>query len=148
MANEPQIFKYSIPDSPKEKSIVPMCRTDILRADVQVLKHGGENNLHSHTGNDGFWMVLAGRARFYAEGDDLLAELGKHEGIAIPRGFRYWFESAGEEPLELLHVVAYAQNVKDERINYTPLKRWQADLGLGGRPPDPAELPGAGSATR
>jgi len=138
MAGKPQVFKYEMPDSRKEKSIVPMCRTDILRADMQVVRRGGENNLHAHTGNDGFWMVRGGRVRFYGDGDDLLAELGKHEGIAIPRGFRYWFESASEEPLELLHVVAYAQNVKDERINYTPLKSWQVQLGLGGRPPDPA----------
>jgi mannose-6-phosphate isomerase-like protein (cupin superfamily) len=134
MADQPQIFRYEQPDSQREKSIVPLCRTDILRADVQVVREGGENNLHSHTGNDGFWMVLAGRVRFYGEGDALLAELGRHEGIAIPRGFKYWFESASPEPLELLHVVAQAQTVKDERINYTPLKSWQAQLGVGGRP--------------
>lgn len=133
MAGEPQIFRYETPNLRREKEVVPLCRTDILRAHVQVVREGGENNLHAHTGNDGFWMVLAGRARFYAEGDVPLAELGRNQGIAIPRGFKYWFESAGEEPLELLHVVAQVQNVRDERINYTPLKSWQDRLGVGGR---------------
>jgi len=141
MAGEPQIFGYAKPNLRREKEIVPLCRTDILRADVQVVREGGENNLHAHTGNDGFWMVLAGRARFYAEGDVPLAELGRNQGIAIPRGFKYWFESAGEEPLELLHVAAQAQHVRDERINYTPLKPWQGRLGVGGRPEEAGSAP-------
>lgn len=141
MAGEPQIFRYETPSLRREKEVVPLCRTDILRAHVQVVREGGENNLHAHTGNDGFWMVLAGRARFYAEGDVPLAELGRNQGIAIPRGFKYWFESAGEEPLELLHVVAQVQNVRDERINYTPLKSWQDRLGVGGRPGEAKPAP-------
>lgn len=141
MAGEPQIFSYATPNLEREKEVVPLCRTDILRAHVQVVREGGENNLHAHTGNDGFWMVLAGRARFYAEGDVPLAELGRNQGIAIPRGFKYWFESAGEEPLELLHVVAQVQNIRDERINYTPLKSWQDRLGVGGRPGEAKPAP-------
>ena len=141
MAGEPQIFRYETPNLRREKEVVPLCRTDILRAHVQVVREGGENNLHAHTGNDGFWMVLAGRARFYAEGDVPLAELARNQGIAIPRGFKYWFESAGEEPLELLHVAAQVQHVRDERINYTPLKPWQGRLGVGGRPEEAGSAP-------
>jgi mannose-6-phosphate isomerase-like protein (cupin superfamily) len=51
-------------------------------------------------------MVLKGRARFYGEGDELIAELGPHDGILLPRHFKYWFESASEETLELLQVEA------------------------------------------
>lgn len=135
MADQPQIFKYAKPDIQRGKQVVPMCRTDRLRAHVQVVKEGGENNLHAHSGNDGFWMVLGGRVRFYGEGDTSLAELGVNEGILIPHGFKYWFESVGEEPLEILHLAVSVPAVNDERVNYTPLKPWQVTVGLGGRPP-------------
>ena len=68
---------------------------------------GGETRLHSHEHLDGMWMVLAGRARFYGDGDTLLGELEPFEGIMVPRNFKYWFECASEdEPLVLLQVEA------------------------------------------
>ena len=89
------------------KGFVNLGRKDIVRGQVQIVKkHGGENNLHSHGHLDGFWMVLKGRARFYGDGDKLLGDLGPHEGILLPRNFRYWFESASPEPLELLQIEA------------------------------------------
>lgn len=134
MADQPQVFKYERPDvdptlskigtikdwrrssTAKGKASFRLCRSDLVRADVKVLVEGGEDELHYHPGNDGFWMVLEGRARYYGEGDVVISELGKHEGILIPRGFSYWFESVGDEPLELLHVAALVQNIKDVTI--------------------------------
>jgi hypothetical protein len=46
--------------------------------------------------------------------------MGPHEGIHIPRGFYYWFESAGEEQLELLQVEAIdLSQKKNLRLNAT-----------------------------
>ena len=53
-----------------------LCQTDIIRGAVQVVQEGGDNNLHSHTGMDGFWMVLKGAVRFYGPGDEVLGEFG------------------------------------------------------------------------
>jgi hypothetical protein len=36
------------------------------------------------------------------------------------------FESAAEEPPEILRVGARDQSVENKRVNYTPLKPWQA----------------------
>jgi len=107
-AAEPKarVFKYVRPEMRTKKTFVKLARTDRMMAYVQVLSSGGENNLHSHGHLDGFWMVLKGRARFYGEGDKLLGDLGPHEGILLPRNFRYWFESASPEPLELLQIEA------------------------------------------
>ncbi len=119
---QPQVFRYETPTpdgSGKVHSF--LARSDILSAGVQLVSDGGETNLHAHGGNDGFWFVLAGRARFYGEGDVVIGEFGQHEGILIPRGFPYWFEKAGDEPLEIMRVGATAQNEKRERIDYTPL---------------------------
>jgi hypothetical protein len=77
-------------------------------AAVQVLTgHAGEFKLHSHAHLDGFWMVMQGRARFYGEGDTLIADIGPQEGVLLPRGFKYWFENAGDDVLELLQVEAF-----------------------------------------
>jgi mannose-6-phosphate isomerase-like protein (cupin superfamily) len=126
---EPQVFKYERPTLDRGKYVLRMARTDIIRGNVQVLREGGENNLHAHPNSDGFWLVLSGRVRFYAEGDRLLGDLGPHEGILIPRGFKYWFESASDEPLEILQVSAAAvplhteEAIMADRVNYTPPKR-------------------------
>lgn len=117
---EPVVFRYRTPDLRRRKAVVPLAASDILFSAVQVIRTGGENNLHAHTAMDGFWFVLAGRARFYGEGDRLIAEIGRHEGVFIPRGVSYWFESVGEELVELLQVEAFAQNLENSRIDYTP----------------------------
>ncbi len=52
------------------------------------------------------------------------------EGIMIPRGFKYWFESASEEPLEILRVAAQDQNIQNKRVNYTSLKPWMIERGM------------------
>ncbi len=124
MANQPQIFKYDPETTPQTTLLNPkpgkarytLCKTDLVSADVRAYVGVGENELHHHTGNDGFWMVLRGRVAFYGEGDVVVAELGKHEGILIPRGFNYWFAGIGDERLELLHVGAKAQTVEDRVV--------------------------------
>lgn len=127
MEKEVQVFKYERPEFEGVKKSIQLCRSDILKGLVQVVKKGGENNLHAHTGDDAFWLVLSGAVKFYGEGDKLIAELKKHEGIMIPRGFMYWFESASEEPLEILRVSARDQNAESKRVNYTPLKPWMVE---------------------
>ncbi|MEC7490861.1 MAG: hypothetical protein VYA17_14875 [Pseudomonadota bacterium] len=119
----PQKFRYEKPaDIASGKSIMSLCQTDIIRGAVQVLKEGGDNNLHSHTGMDGFWMVLGGRVRFYGPGNEVIGEFGVHEGIVMPRNSQYWFESCGEDDLELLQVVAFDRELKNERVDVVPQK--------------------------
>ena len=94
-------------------------RTDIFGATVQVVTEGGETNLHAHAGSDAAWLVLAGEATFYGEGDKIVAKLGKHEMLLIPRGVPYWFESSSKEALVIMRFSARAQNTLDKRIDYT-----------------------------
>ena len=102
--DKPYAFKYEMPTEERPRTTVWLCRTDRFMADVQVLREGGEARLHSHTHLDGFWMVLSGRVRFHGEGDEIIAELGHHEGVLIPRGTKYWFEIVGDEPVELFQL--------------------------------------------
>jgi len=123
------VFGYQRPDNlVKGKGIVRLCRSDIVYSSVQVLQEGGENNMHAHPAQDGIWIVLKGCVKFYGKGDVVLAELGPLQGIHIPRGFYYWFESASPEMLEILQVEAIDKSVKNERLNMTPPKDFATEI--------------------
>lgn len=129
MVPEPQHFRFS-PDIKEglPKQVKILCRTDRMIGAVQVIQKDGENNLHSHAHLDGMWTVLSGKAKFYGEGKDPIAELGQFEGILIPRGFKYWFESSGEDLLVLHQVEASdiamptLNDVMKDRVNYEAVK--------------------------
>jgi mannose-6-phosphate isomerase-like protein (cupin superfamily) len=106
-----------------------------MKVQVQVVKNGGENNLHTHTGEDAFWYVINGAVKFYGEGDKLIGEFKKGEGILVPRGYKYWFESASPEALEILRVTAKDQNIDNQRVDLSPQKQWMVDQKtFGSRP--------------
>ena len=110
MEDRIQQFKYSGPraeggrDSAEGRKSFPMFQSENAISTVQIFEKGVHNNLHFHAIEEGFWMVLGGRATFYGEGDRVIAELGKYEGVLLPAGTKYWFQSTDEEPLEILRV--------------------------------------------
>ena len=117
------VFGFESPATlEKPKGIARLCRSDIIYSSVHMLEEGGENNLHAHSAQDGVWIVLRGRARFYGKNDQLLAEIGPLQGIHIPRGFYYWFEKTGDERLEILQVEAIDKTVVNKRLDATPAK--------------------------
>jgi quercetin dioxygenase-like cupin family protein len=98
-----------------------LARTDVLGIGVQVVSaDGGETNLHSHPAFDSSWIVLDGRATFYSEGDQVVAELGRNELVMIPAGTPYWFKSSSDKPLVLLHITARVPGSAPGRVDYTP----------------------------
>jgi mannose-6-phosphate isomerase-like protein (cupin superfamily) len=72
---------------------------------IKVYGKGGENNLHSHLNQDHSFIVLDGKARFHGPRGETHV-LKRNEGILLPAGSYYWFESVGKEPLVLLRVGA------------------------------------------
>jgi len=109
---EPQVFRYQKPDlKGRPRAITRLFVSDLMCGLMQVISKGGETTLHSHSGMDGLWMVISGRARFYGEGEKIIAELGPLEGVYIPRDVKYWFESASDdEPLQILQVEGFVKN--------------------------------------
>lgn len=104
---QPTIFKIEKPEMKRGRHVRVLARTETMYCNVQFVRQGGENKLHSHPNLDGLWFVLKGRARFYQGHEELLVELGAGEGVVIPHDFRYWFESTGDEDLELLQVESF-----------------------------------------
>ena len=127
------VFRYRKPELQRKRAIIPFCKSDIITAGVQVIREGGETNMHSHAAMDGFWFVLKGKARFYGEGDRLEAELGPMEGVFVPRNTQYWFESSGSEELELLQVEAMVKGIPNTRTDHRA-KRVDAPLAELFRP--------------
>ena len=120
-------FKYERPASDQPKDILRLAKTRLGGFSVQVLREGGENNLHYHNSSDTTWFVLRGGVRFYGPGDVLIAELGPEEGIAIPGGARYWFEKTGDVDLELLQCVSVDPAGTSQRVNVEKHKDWMTD---------------------
>lgn len=124
-------FRYEgVPENKSAPKVhVLLGRTDLFRAAVQVVREGGDNNLHAHTGNDGFWMVLQGRAAFY-DGHGNMFEIAAYEGVIVPRNTSYWFKPLGPETLEILHIAAQAQNEEDRRVDLEERQRGPSDTIL------------------
>ena len=124
-------YERPILQGSQPKAVKMLARTDRAFLAVQVVREGGENNLHSHAHVDGFWFVLSGRARFYTTDDELVGECGPLEGVLIPREFPYWFESCGEDELEILQFEAtdiVIGEPNSDRTDHTPQKAWM-DFG-------------------
>ena len=132
MARDAVEFRHQTPDFEGVKKTWQVCNSDLMKVQVQVVKSGGENNLHTHTGEDAFWYVINGAVKFYGEGDKLIGEYKKGEGLLVPRGFKYWFESASNDPLEILRVTAKDQNIDNKRVDLSPKKQWMIDQNTFG----------------
>lgn len=83
-----------------------------------MVRKGAEEHLHSHNSIDGFWMVLKGRARFHGDNGVVIGEFDPLEGALIPRDTRYWFESVGDQDLELLQVLAFDKGRRFQRDDH------------------------------
>jgi mannose-6-phosphate isomerase-like protein (cupin superfamily) len=134
MPEEAKEFRHQTPEFDGVKKTWQVCNSDLMKVQVQVVKNGGENNLHTHTGEDAFWYVISGAVKFYGEGDKLVGEYKKGEGILVPRGYKYWFESASPEPLEILRVTAKDQNIDNKRVDLSPQKDWMIQQNTFGAP--------------
>jgi mannose-6-phosphate isomerase-like protein (cupin superfamily) len=118
-------IEYIRPQSDKVKDVAWLMQSPEIVVAVQVVKDGGENNLHYHINADQVYFVLKGRVRFTGVDDVLLGEAGPQQGIFVPGGARYWFEKVGNEDLEVLQLVF--KSGKSERINIESHKPWMDD---------------------
>jgi mannose-6-phosphate isomerase-like protein (cupin superfamily) len=115
-----QVFRYQQPElNGRPRAITRLFTSDLMSGLVQYIKKGGETKLHSHAGMDGMWMVISGRARFHGENDTVIGEFGPLEGVYIPRDVKYWFESASDEPLQLLQVEGFARDRSNEYSEFS-----------------------------
>jgi quercetin dioxygenase-like cupin family protein len=63
---------------------------------------GGENKLHCHPTEDHSFYVLQGQATFRIGREEQVVVANKYDGVFMPKGTYYWFESSSPEKLVML----------------------------------------------
>lgn len=112
-----QTFQYAKPvDQTAPRAEIELCGNEHLRGAAHVIRAGESNGMHSESGVDEVWMVLAGRARICGPGPVLIGEFGAGDGILIPRNTEYSIESLGDNDLELLQFAAFHPGAPDKRV--------------------------------
>lgn len=124
-SNKPTVFKMRAPLPKQGNDRTLLAATDKMWLFLNTYApEGGENRLHAHTTEDHVFIVLQGRARFEGPNGEI-AELGRNEGINLPRGTLYTFCATGGEHLVLLRVgcAAYDGRAPFDRVTEdgTPL---------------------------
>src|SRR6266508_4594467 len=79
----------------------PLGETDGFWGKIKLYAGGGENALHAHFDQAHSFVVLEGQMTFYdAEGNATV--LNRYEGVMIPLGCYYRFQSTGDANLVML----------------------------------------------
>jgi mannose-6-phosphate isomerase-like protein (cupin superfamily) len=78
-----------------------LAKTDMVTVTGKVYAEGGENALHTHTRQDHGFLVLTGEATFYNEKDEPTV-VAPYQGILLPAGAYYWFQSTGRGNLVMM----------------------------------------------
>jgi mannose-6-phosphate isomerase-like protein (cupin superfamily) len=112
----PQLFKLRTQLLSKGRSDYLLANTDLMTVRIKCYAQGGENALHAHPAEDHAFIVLDGAARFFGR-DGEISVLSKNQGIMLPRGAYYKFESCGDTPLVMLRVGADKEKPEVNRIN-------------------------------
>lgn len=81
-------------------------QTDLMSVTIKVYAEGGENAMHCHPNEDHTFIVLEGEATFHLDSDDNLRVLKPYEGVMLPKGAFYWFESSGDRNLVMVRTGA------------------------------------------
>lgn len=109
VAADPQGTAFSLNGTPllsSGRSNQVVAHSDDMTVTVKVYAEGGENALHTHQSEDHSFFVLAGQATFHLGKEDRVVVVNRYEGVLLPKGAFYRFESTGKENLVLYRVGA------------------------------------------
>ncbi len=112
-----QVFHLRAPLLSAGRSNIELARTDLMWLRLKVYAEGGENAPHHHVNEDHSFIVLEGQATFH-DGADNTRVLNRYDGILLPKGTDYWFQSTGDTNLVLIRVGASrTPNTGDDRTD-------------------------------
>jgi mannose-6-phosphate isomerase-like protein (cupin superfamily) len=100
---KPTTFRLHAQLLDQGRSNTHLAETDNMWATLKVYASGGENGLHTHPNEDHMFVIMQGTARFFGPNDETV-DLGRYQGIMLPAGAYYKFQSTSEEPLVLMRV--------------------------------------------
>ena len=114
-AEKPVFFSMRTRMVKTGRTNTPVCKTENMWGTVKVYASGGENGLHAHTKQDHMFVVMQGSARFYGPNGET-RDVGKHEGVLLPKGCYYCFNATSKEPLVLFRVGCHTEEAKDKSL--------------------------------
>jgi mannose-6-phosphate isomerase-like protein (cupin superfamily) len=105
-ATRAQIFNLTTPYLLQGITSEERARSELLTVLIKVYASGGENRMHAHVLEDHSFIVLEGEATFRLETEDNIHVLKPYQGVMLPKGTYYRFESTGQGNLVMLRVGA------------------------------------------
>ena len=75
--------------------------------------------LHFHPYEDHSFVILQGEATFHIGEEDTIKVLTKYQGVMLPRGTAYWFQSSAPENLVMLRAGAAEKWPEEGRASRT-----------------------------
>jgi len=105
-ATRAQIFNLTTPYLLQGITSDERARSELLTVLIKVYASGGENRTHAHVHEDHSFIVLEGEATFHFGDDDNTRVVKPYEGVMLPKGTYYRFESTGQGNLVMLRVGA------------------------------------------
>jgi mannose-6-phosphate isomerase-like protein (cupin superfamily) len=141
-ASKAKVFNLRTPYLKQGRTTDMRAKTDLMTLAVKVYAEGGENGMHCHTTEDHTFIVVEGQATFRVDNDDNVQVVNKWEGIMLPKGVYYRFESTGNKNLVLIRAGATPVGMRNERLGVDG-KPLPADSKENGRV-ERIEAPGPG----
>jgi len=120
-----QVIKLEAPLLSLGRDNHPLVRTDLMSLTLKVYAEGGENAMHYHLNEEHTFIVLQGEATFHLDTEENTQVVRQYEGVFLPKGAQYYFQSTGNENLVLLRVGA--PGIRGEEGRRDP----QGDLLVG-----------------
>ena len=116
----PQFFRLTARLPEKGNTDTILAATGRSWIVIKTYAEGGENAIHAHPNDEHTFVVLQGRADFIGPKDERRS-CGPYEGVIMPAGAYYRFESVGGEPLVMIRMGFVIDPEQD------PLGRIKAD---------------------
>jgi mannose-6-phosphate isomerase-like protein (cupin superfamily) len=111
-----QVYNFRTPYLKQGRTTDLRAKTDLMTVMVKVYAEGGENAMHYHSTEDHTFFVLEGQATFHLGEYDNTVVVNRYEGVMLPKGAVYCFESSGEGNLVMIRIGATPPGPRNERL--------------------------------
>jgi mannose-6-phosphate isomerase-like protein (cupin superfamily) len=99
----PSAFRVRAQMLSKGRTETVLAASNLLTVRLKMYASGGENTLHAHQEEDHVFIILQGAAEFF-DGDGSLGFFTANQGVLLPKGSMYRFNSCEGEPLVMLRI--------------------------------------------
>lgn len=99
----PSAFRVHAQQLAKGRTETVLAASEQLTVRLKMYASGGENMLHAHRHEDHVFVILQGAAEFFDE-EGSLGIFSANQGVLLPKGSMYRFNSMPGEPLAMLRV--------------------------------------------